>query len=165
MPEIEVPVPMVGLAVTPKTRADETKMRPALDRIEREDLTFKTVRNEETHELIIKGMSMLHLETMLLRMKERTKVEVERKTPKVAYRETVRGSADTRSRACCSNCSFTGQAGVVSSMLKRTWSPSITTSFTKPSSTMLLPKSGSTIGRSASSTSLTLGGDMALLCR
>ncbi|RMG07276.1 MAG: elongation factor G [Planctomycetota bacterium] len=98
MPEIEVPTPMVKLAVTPKTRADETKLRPALDRLEREDLTFKTERNDETNELIIKGMSLLHLETLLQRMKERTKVEVERHRPKVAYRETIRGTADTRYR-------------------------------------------------------------------
>lgn len=98
MPRIEAPRPMVSLAISPKTRADETKMRPALDRIEREDLTFETERHEETKELVIKGMSQLHLETLLDRMKERTKVEVERRLPRVAYRETIRGKAEARYR-------------------------------------------------------------------
>jgi elongation factor G len=98
LPGLEFPTPMVGLSVTPKSRADETKMRPALDRMEREDLTFCTERNDETHELIIKGMSMLHLDTVLARMKDRTKVEVETKLPRIAYRETIRGSSEARFR-------------------------------------------------------------------
>lgn len=95
---IEVPKPMVKLAVRPKTSADEAKMRPALDRIEHEDLAFQTERNDETHELLVKGQSMLHLETMLHRMLERTKVEVETSLPRIAYRETIRGKADARYR-------------------------------------------------------------------
>lgn len=98
LPRPEVPEPMVALAVTPKTRADETKLRPALDRLQREDLAFQTARNEETHELIVRGMSMLHLETVLNRMKERTKVEVEHHPPRIAYRETIRGKGDARYR-------------------------------------------------------------------
>lgn len=98
LPRPEVPEPMVSLAVAPKTRADETKLRPALDRLQREDLAFQTGRNEETHELIVRGMSMLHLETVLHRMKERTKVEVEHHAPKIAYRETIRGKGDARYR-------------------------------------------------------------------
>lgn len=98
LPRFEVPEPMVALAVTPKTRADETKLRPALDRLQREDLAFQTARNEETHELIVRGMSLLHLETVLHRMKERTHVEVAHHTPKIAYRETIRGKGDARYR-------------------------------------------------------------------
>ncbi|MGE0707223.1 MAG: elongation factor G [Planctomycetota bacterium] len=98
LPRPAMPKPMVGLAVSPKSRADETKMRPALDRMEREDLTFVTERHEETHELVIMGMSALHLETTLLRMKDRSKVEVETHLPKIAYRETIRGKAESRYR-------------------------------------------------------------------
>lgn len=98
LPPIAIPSPMVRLAVTPKSRNDETKLRPALDRMEREDLCFQTERNDETHELLVKGMSMLHLETCLERMKERTKVEVERHKPHIAYRETIRGSSEARYR-------------------------------------------------------------------
>lgn len=98
LPRPEVPEPMVSLAVAPKTRADETKLRPALDRLQREDLAFQTGRNEETHELIVRGMSLLHLETVLHRMKERTKVEVEHHPPRIAYRETIRGKGDARYR-------------------------------------------------------------------
>ena len=98
LPPIRAPEPMVALAVSPKTRNDETKLRPALDRLEREDPTFKTERHEETHELVIKGMSMLHLESLLERMKERSKVEVERHLPTIAFRETIRGRGDARYR-------------------------------------------------------------------
>lgn len=98
LPRPEVPEPMVSLAVTPKSRADETKLRPALDRLQREDLSFQTARNEETHELIVRGMSTLHLETVLHRMKERTKVEVEHHLPRIAYRETIRARGDARYR-------------------------------------------------------------------
>lgn len=98
LPRPDVPEPMVSLAVTPRTRADETKLRPALDRLQREDLAFQTGRNEETHELIVRGMSMLHLETALQRLKERARVEVEHHAPRIAYRETVRARGDARYR-------------------------------------------------------------------
>jgi hypothetical protein len=71
-------------------------------------------------------------------------------------------SAPTRSRAVRWNSSFTGQAGVVSSMSNATRAPSIRMFFTKPSSTMLLPKSGSTIGLRASRTAASVTGGMAL---
>ena len=98
MPRPEVPAPMVSLAVRPKSSADEVKLRPALDKLQREDLSFHTQRNEETHELLIQGMSALHLETMLHRLKDRFKVEVERAQPRIAYRETIRGKGDARYR-------------------------------------------------------------------
>lgn len=93
-----IPEPMVALAVTPHSRADDVKLRPALERLGREDLAFQLTRNEETHELIVRGMSMLHLETALHRLKERTKVEVDTHPPKIAYRETIRGKGDARYR-------------------------------------------------------------------
>jgi elongation factor G len=98
LPKPALPEPMVALAVTPHTRADDVKLRPALERLGREDLAFQMTRNEETHELIVRGMSMLHLETVLHRMKDRTKVEVDTHPPKIAYRETIRGKGDARYR-------------------------------------------------------------------
>ena len=98
MPVPQVPQPMVALAVKPRTSADEVKLRPALDKLQREDLSFQTVRNEETHELLVKGMSSLHLETTLHRLKERFKVDVDRAPPRIAYRETIRGKGDARYR-------------------------------------------------------------------
>src|SRR5262245_47186780 len=78
--------------------------------------------------------------------------------------ERTPGSAPTRSRAARSNSALTGHAGVVSSIENATRSPSMRRSFTKPRSTMLLPKSGSTIGRRASRTApSSRRGDMALL--
>ena len=98
MPPPKVPAPMVALAIRPKSSADEVKLRPALDKLQKEDLSFQTLRNEETHELLVKGQSMLHVETYLNRMKERSKVDVERAMPRIAYRETIRGKGDARYR-------------------------------------------------------------------
>jgi elongation factor G len=98
LPGPVLPAPMVALAVTPRSRADEAKLRPALDRLQREDPSFHAARNEETHELVVHGMSHLHLEAVLHRMKERTKVEVDHHPPRIAYRETIRAKGDARYR-------------------------------------------------------------------
>lgn len=98
LPHPQLPEPMVALAVRPKTSADEAKLRPALDKLQREDPGLHVDRNEETHELLLRGQSALHLETTLHRLKERFKVEVEQSAPRIAYRETIRGSAEARYR-------------------------------------------------------------------
>jgi hypothetical protein len=82
----------------------------------------------------------------------------------VTATDVTPGRAATRSRAAFSNSAFTGQAGVVSSIVNETLPPSIARFFTNPRSTMLLPKSGSTMGRSASSTLTSVrGAGMTLL--
>jgi elongation factor G len=83
------PTPMVALAVVPKTRADEQKLGEALKKLAAEDPTFLIEHAQETHELVVHGMSDLHLQVVLDRMKRRYGVEVESHIPRIAYQETI----------------------------------------------------------------------------
>ena len=77
MPPIPFPSPMVGLAVTPKSRGDETKLSGALNKICQEDATFRIDRDAQTKEMVATGMSELHLQILRERLKRRDKVEVD----------------------------------------------------------------------------------------
>ncbi|MHB1033493.1 MAG: elongation factor G [Pirellulales bacterium] len=94
MPEIVFPTPMVGLACTPKSRGDEGKLSGALQKIVQEDATFRLDRDSQTKELVITGMSELHLQVLQERLKRRDKVEVDTKEPKIPYRETIQANAE-----------------------------------------------------------------------
>ncbi|MDA7980658.1 MAG: elongation factor G [Pirellulales bacterium] len=94
MPPIKFPTPMVGLAVTPKSRGDEGKLSGALAKIVEEDATFKLDRDPQTKELVMTGMSELHLQIIQERLKRRDKVEVTTKEPKIPYRETITAKAE-----------------------------------------------------------------------
>ena len=94
MPAIKLPTPMVGLAVTPKTRGDEGKLSGALHKIVEEDGTIQLHRDMQTHELVMNGMSELHLQMIRERLKRRDKVEVDTKEPKIPYRETIQATAE-----------------------------------------------------------------------
>ncbi|MFO1020470.1 MAG: elongation factor G [Planctomycetales bacterium] len=92
MPSFEFPTPMIGLAVEPKSRNDQQKISGALHKIEEEDPTFKVTREAQTHELVIQGMSELHLQIVRHRLQIRDKVDVVTHAPKIPYRETVTGT-------------------------------------------------------------------------
>jgi len=92
--ELQFPKPMVGLAVSPKSRGDETKLSGALHKIVEEDPTFIIARDAQTKELVVTGMSELHLMTIQERLKRRDKVEVNTKEPKIPYRETIQIDAE-----------------------------------------------------------------------
>lgn len=94
MPPIEFPTPMVGLAAVPKARGDEAKLSGALHKIVEEDSTFHIDRDPQTKELVMTGMSELHLMILRERLKRRDKVEVDVKEPKIPYRETIQQQAD-----------------------------------------------------------------------
>ena len=94
MDSIEFPKPMVMLAVEPKSRADQTKISGALQKVEDEDQTFIITREAQTKEMVMSGMSELHLQIVADRMFKRDKVEVVTKEPKIPYRETVMGAAE-----------------------------------------------------------------------
>jgi elongation factor G len=94
LPKIGFPTPMVGLAVLPKSRGDEGKLSGALQKIVQEDSTFRLDRDAQTKELVMTGMSELHLLLIQDRLKRRDKVEVETKEPKIPYRETVQAKAE-----------------------------------------------------------------------
>ncbi len=94
LPVIPFPTPMVGLAATPKSRGDESKLSGALQKICEEDSTFHRDLDAQTKEMVITGMSELHLQVLRERLKRRDKVEVETREPKIPYRETVQANAE-----------------------------------------------------------------------
>jgi elongation factor G len=94
MGPIVFPTPMVGLAVTPKSRGDEAKLSGSLHKIVQEDPAFRLDRDAQTKELVMTGMSELHLQIVQERLKRRDRVEVDTKEPKIPYRETVQAKAE-----------------------------------------------------------------------
>jgi elongation factor G len=93
-PPVKFPRPMVGLAVMPKARGDETKLSGALAKIVEEDPTFRLDRDSQTKELVMTGMSELHLTLIRERLARRDKLEVETKEPKIPFRETIQANAE-----------------------------------------------------------------------
>jgi elongation factor G len=87
------PQPMFGLAVEPKARGDEQKISTSLHKIADEDPTFKLNRDPQTHELVIIGVSQLHLDVIRQRLKKRFDLEIITHEPKIPYRETITGEA------------------------------------------------------------------------
>jgi elongation factor G len=92
--EIQFPTPMVGLAVSPKTRGDETKLSTAVAKVVDEDPTFLLNRDGQTKELVMTGMSDLHLTIVRERLQRRDKLEVITREPKIPYRETIQAPAE-----------------------------------------------------------------------
>ncbi len=91
---MEFPEPVIRVAIEPKTKAGQEKMGIALARLAEEDPTFKTYTDEETGQTIIAGMGELHLEIIVDRLLREFKVEANVGKPQVAYRETIKGTAD-----------------------------------------------------------------------
>ncbi len=89
-----VPKPMVARAIEPADHADEVKLATALKRAASEDPTFAYERDESTGQLIAHGISTMHLEHVLRRIKDRGHVEVKVSVPRVPLRETINGSSD-----------------------------------------------------------------------
>lgn len=83
------PVPMVAMAVKPKTREDESRMSQILQRFALEDPCFKTDVDRQTKEMLIYGISELHLNVLLARMSRRHRVNVDMRLPRISYRETI----------------------------------------------------------------------------
>jgi elongation factor G len=88
-----VPEPVMQLALEPKSKGDEDKLISSLSKLMEEDLTLRTRRDEQTNEFILEGMGQTHLDVAIEKMQRKFGVSVEVKTPKVAYKETVRGTA------------------------------------------------------------------------
>ena len=94
LPPILFPTPMVGLAVTPKSRSDQTKLSGSLTKICQEDATFHRELDPQTKETVVSGMSELHLQIIQERLKRREKVEINTRVPKIPYRETIQANAE-----------------------------------------------------------------------
>ncbi len=91
---MEFPEPVIRVAIEPKTKAGQEKMGIALAKLAEEDPTFKAYTDEETGQTIIAGMGELHLEIIVDRLMREFKVEANVGKPQVAYKETIRKSAD-----------------------------------------------------------------------
>ena len=95
---ITFPEPPVSIAVEPKTKADQEKMGIALQRLAEEDPTFRVHTDEETGQTIMSGMGELHLDILIDRMKREFNVEANVGEPQVAFRETIRGTAEAQGK-------------------------------------------------------------------
>src|SRR6186713_1084988 len=91
--KMEFPNPVISVAVEPKTKVDQEKMGLALQRLAKEDPSFRVHTDQESGQTIIAGMGELHLEIIVDRMKREFKVEANVGKPQVAYRETIRKAA------------------------------------------------------------------------
>jgi elongation factor G len=92
------PEPVISVAVEPRTKADQEKMGLALQRLAKEDPSFRVSTDQESGQTIIAGMGELHLEIIVDRMKREFKVEANVGKPQVAYRETIRAKVDSEGK-------------------------------------------------------------------
>jgi elongation factor G len=96
--KMEFPEPVISVAVEPKTKVDQEKMGVALQRLAKEDPSFRVHTDPESGQTIISGMGELHLEIIVDRMKREFKVDANVGKPQVAYRETIRATVDSEGK-------------------------------------------------------------------
>ena len=97
-PSVDIPEPSITFAIEPKSRGDEDKISNALARITEEDAAVRYNRDAQTKQLLLSGSDQLHVEITVAKLRKRYGVEVILKTPKIPYRETIRGKADVQGR-------------------------------------------------------------------
>ena len=95
---MEFPEPVISVAVEPRTKADQEKMGVAMQKLAKEDPSFRIHTDEESGQTIISGMGELHLDIIVDRMKREFQVEANVGKPQVAYRETIRNSVEQESK-------------------------------------------------------------------
>src|SRR5438067_6127962 len=98
LPEIGFPEPVMSFAVTPKAKGDEEKMAAGLRRLAEEDPTIQMRRDPQTGEQLLSGLSQMHVEVAVARLKSRFNVEVDLHQPRVPYLETIRSEAKAQGR-------------------------------------------------------------------
>jgi elongation factor G len=98
MPQIKLPNPVMAFAIEPKSKGDEEKVSTALRRLQEEDPTIDVHRDPQTGELIVAGLSQIHVEVIVERMRDRFGAEVNLKPPRVPYQETIRKGARAHGR-------------------------------------------------------------------
>ena len=98
MPRLKLPAPVMAFAVEPKSRGDEEKVFASLRRLQEEDPTIDLHRDQQTGDQIVAGLSQVHVEVIVDRLRERFGVEVTLKPPRVPYQETIRSSATAHGR-------------------------------------------------------------------
>ncbi|HYB89927.1 MAG TPA: elongation factor G [Candidatus Binataceae bacterium] len=95
---IEFPEPVIQIAIEPKTKADQERLSDSLQKLAREDPSFRVTVNKETGQTLISGMGELHLEIIVDRMLREHKVDANVGKPQVAYRETIRRASEAEGR-------------------------------------------------------------------
>jgi elongation factor G len=98
MPSIKLPAPVMAFHIEPKAKGDEDKVFTALRRLQEEDPTIDLHRDSQTGEQIVAGLSQIHVEVIVDRLKSRFGAEVELMPPRVPYQETIRGRAKAHGR-------------------------------------------------------------------
>ena len=98
MPRLHLPAPVMAFAVEPKSRGDEDKVLSSLRRLQEEDPTIDLHRDAQTGEQIVAGLSQVHVEVVLDRLRSRFGVEVTLQPPRVPYQETIRAAAAAHGR-------------------------------------------------------------------
>jgi elongation factor G len=98
MPAIKLPAPVMAFHVEPHARGDEDKVFTALRRLQEEDPTIDLHRDPQTGEQIVAGLSQVHVEVIVDRLRSRFGAEVDLKPPRVPYQETIRGTAKAHGR-------------------------------------------------------------------
>jgi elongation factor G len=98
MPAVTLPRPMFALAVSARSRGDEQKLGDALAKLAAEDPCVAVEHEADTGDTVLKGLGELHLRVLLERMQQRFNVEVHTRTPRIAYRETIRVPAEGHHR-------------------------------------------------------------------
>ena len=95
---MEIPSPVIEYAIMPKTKGDEEKMSVGLQRLREEDPSLQVRRDPQTKEIILAGMGKAHLEIAIERLKRKFGLEVQMKTPRVPYKETIHGRVEVQGR-------------------------------------------------------------------
>jgi elongation factor G len=98
MPSIKLPAPVMAFAMTPHSKGDEEKVFTALRRLQEEDPTIDLHRDQQTGEQIVAGLSQMHVEVVVDRLRERFGAEVDLKPPRVPYQEAIRSTAKAHGR-------------------------------------------------------------------
>ena len=96
--QIDLPMPLAGIAIAPRKRGEEQKLAEAMDKMAQEDPCIKIERDASANETVLRGLGELHLRTMLERMEEVYNVTVDTKPPTIPYRETVTKKSDGHHR-------------------------------------------------------------------
>lgn len=91
-PAVTFPEGLLAMSIFPKSKNDEDKLSSSLQRIEEEDPSCKVIKNPETHEMVLYGLGDQHLDVIVSKLRNKYKVDVELREPRIPYRETIRGT-------------------------------------------------------------------------
>ncbi len=98
LPALTHPTPVISFAIRPKSKGDEEKASAALQKLVEEDIALEMHRDPQTHEIILSGTGQMHIEVTVEKLKRKFNVEVELQSPKVPYKETIKGRAEAQGK-------------------------------------------------------------------